>query len=318
LGYNITVSKELFFVRKESKSLTNHRDDMKSLFPIAAAASIASLAMGVEAYDSRRQLEEVATSRHSFSASSLEIDFHGEYFCKPDGDGYFGSTMGNSVPVTYGLAIEYSPDADLFSIFSQISHLVEKTLLTYFFPEECKYSTNRIRKARILSDVPLTGFRFTRELEKMPEACEAKSTNGVCAIYKGVVLVYGNAVSETTMKTIYDKVENKFDEDGSKTIAAGLLNIYSVNVLETAQSGDVVGVPTTKISTTNNTGTSTGNGGIQSAAIVGIVLSVVALAIGITGLVYVERKRRLARASAFSKVNRTLSRNSIDAASDVF
>ena len=162
------MSKELFFVRKESKSLTNHRDDMKSLFPIAAAASIASLAMGVEAYDSRRQLEEVATSRHSFSASSLEIDFNGEYFCKPDGDGYFGSTMGNSVPVTYGLAIEYSPDADLFSIFSQISHLVEKTLLTYFFPEECKYSTNRIRKARILSDVPLTGFRFTRELEKMP------------------------------------------------------------------------------------------------------------------------------------------------------
>ena len=150
------------------------------------------------------------------------------------------------------------------------------------------------------------------------EACEAKSTNGVCAIYKGVVLVYGNAVSETTMKTIYDKVENKFDEDGSKTIAAGLLNIYSVNVLETAQSGDVVGVPTTKISTTNNTGTSTGNGGIQSAAIVGIVLSVVALVIGITGLVYVERKRRLARASAFSKVNRTLSRNSIDAAADVF
>lgn len=81
--------------------------------------------------------------------------------CSPDGDGYFGSSLGESTVVEYTFGLETVPLADLPKVFENIRVSLEDVLLTTFFPLACQQqNTAQARQASAVS-----GFRFDPTLE---------------------------------------------------------------------------------------------------------------------------------------------------------
>jgi hypothetical protein len=149
--------------------------------------------------------------------------------------------------------------------------------------------------------------------------CDAKLANATCEIYEGVLSVYGavDLLDEAHVKLVYESLQVAFDEEIGTNIHEKLFDIYWVDVqsveklTEPASPGDTHTSPT---STTVDTGSAARKSGMDSIAILGIVISLIALIIGFGGMVYVEKRRRQGQAEEISKQDEATS-NEVDAPS---
>lgn len=130
------------------------------------------------------------------------------------------------------------------------------------------------------------------------ESCEAKTQGGTCAVYEGTLLAYGQP--DDLVPVIFEAILGAFDEDSSNTMSAGMIDLYVIDMQKEMGQDAKQSTSGSLEASVRSADASAKSGGLESAAIVGIVISLVALTVGIAGFVYVEKRRRQARASEFS------------------
>jgi hypothetical protein len=76
--------------------------------------------------------------------------------CRPELDGYFGATSGDSIRIQYGFELEIEPLSDILTLLDVLENVVVDAILTNTFPEMCGLRRHR----------RLTKERTTRNLAR--------------------------------------------------------------------------------------------------------------------------------------------------------
>lgn len=72
--------------------------------------------------------------------------------CRPESDGYFGSTYGQAVRVTYGFKLEVLPLSSIVEVLDVVEDKIVDGVLSSSFPQMCGYRRRKLTYA--------SGFRF--------------------------------------------------------------------------------------------------------------------------------------------------------------
>lgn len=80
--------------------------------------------------------------------------------CRPEKDGYFGSTYGEPVRLTYGFRIETKPLSSIVDMIDLIEDRIVDSVLSKAFPTLCGYAGRRLNTGRA------SGFRFLKIVGK--------------------------------------------------------------------------------------------------------------------------------------------------------
>jgi hypothetical protein len=63
--------------------------------------------------------------------------------CRPESDGYFGATSGDSIRIQYGFELEIEPLSDILTLLDVLEDVVVDAILTNTFPEMCGLRRHR-------------------------------------------------------------------------------------------------------------------------------------------------------------------------------
>jgi hypothetical protein len=84
--------------------------------------------------------------------------------CRPEKDGYFGSTYGEATRFQYGFRIETEPLSSIMDMLDLVEDKIVDAVLSKSFPETCG-STSR-RQLASSESIRASGFRFLKIIEK--------------------------------------------------------------------------------------------------------------------------------------------------------
>ena len=103
-------------------------------------------------------------------------------------------------------------------------------------------------------------------------------------------------LDEANVKMVYDSLQVAFDDEIATTIHEKLYDIYWVDVQSMENLAEPVSPgnsqTTLPSSNTVDTGSVARKSGMNAIAVMGIVISTIALIIGVGGMAYVEKRRR--------------------------
>ena len=103
--------------------------------------------------------------------------------CRPESDGYFGSTSGTPLEIQYGFEMETEDEDNVDSLLEEVQEQIVDVVLAAAFPNLCGYR-RRLERTRHLSMRGLTsheselkakprttGFKFGMDLEERSGTC---------------------------------------------------------------------------------------------------------------------------------------------------
>eukprot|EP00542_Grammatophora_oceanica_P014800 CAMPEP_0194028072 /NCGR_PEP_ID=MMETSP0009_2-20130614/2106_1 /TAXON_ID=210454 /ORGANISM="Grammatophora oceanica, Strain CCMP 410" /LENGTH=329 /DNA_ID=CAMNT_0038667337 /DNA_START=24 /DNA_END=1013 /DNA_ORIENTATION=- len=203
--------------------------------------------------------------RHEDGLTGKDVYHLPANYCRLNDEGVFGSPTGEATELEYAFGVETPPGADFDSIFRAVGFSVEDILLAASFPELCSY---RLDKRRQLNQIyPVHAYKFDNEMKPLSTKCEPLThVDAKCNIYKGSVLVYG----DTTF--LQEVIDYHLSDEETADIHDDILRIFAVG-----QNGILY---------------DKSGGGLKAGAVVGIVISMLALCVGVAGFIWFERKRR--------------------------
>ena len=73
-------------------------------------------------------------------------------FCQPTPEGFFGSTVGESLLIKYSFGLEVKPGSDMKEVFQAFSEAIEDFLIGKYYGDICTYHNPDRRR--------LNGFKF--------------------------------------------------------------------------------------------------------------------------------------------------------------
>jgi hypothetical protein len=125
------------------------------LYLLLAAASLRQ-ANGNAAHFKGRVLQDKI--RHSSDTGPIELDveatatYNSEFMalmntaCRPETDGYFGSTYGQPLTLEYGFKLETQPLASITEILDAVDDYVVDATLSNSFPQMCGYRRRQLAR----------------------------------------------------------------------------------------------------------------------------------------------------------------------------
>ena len=96
-------------------------------------------------------------ARDSFNPEFMK-DMHSA--CRPEKDGYFGSTYGDPVRLTYGFRLETKPLSSIVDMIDLVEDRIVDSILSKSFPNLCGFGGRRLTEGRA------SGFRFLKLVGK--------------------------------------------------------------------------------------------------------------------------------------------------------
>lgn len=137
--------------------------------------------------------------------------------CRPENDGYFGSTYDEPVRLTYGFRIETKPLSSIVDMIDLVEDKIVDSILSQSFPNLCGFSGRRLSQSRA------SGFRFLKLVGK--QECDA-TVGGFdfCAVFSGQVNIYG-ANSKQASDNVYDMIRDALTPDEASDIHEDIVTI---------------------------------------------------------------------------------------------
>jgi len=210
---------------------SNHRQS--SSMPRMAMALLLVLmtcSMTTTAATSSGDLSKAKKIRHFSDEQPQEIDVEAKDTydssasrfmhspCRPEKDGFFGSTSGTPTQVEFGFLMEAKPLADIDGLMDVVHEYLMDEVLIHVFPSVCGFSKRR--NERRLS---ISGFWFGG-VSQIDEACApGRDEMNFCGVFKGTMKIFG------------------VDANPIETLT--LLN-ESLNGEASKQSGDIIQIAT--------------------------------------------------------------------------
>ena len=108
--------------------------------------------------------------RHKIDTSTYELNMNAvstyntefmalmESPCRPEYDGFFGSTSGEPLEVQYGFRLDTPPFSTIMDLLDVVEDRVVDSILSHSFPAQCGYRRRELQ--RKLSTA--SGFRFMK------------------------------------------------------------------------------------------------------------------------------------------------------------
>ena len=132
------------------------------------------LLLALSAYRMMPTTEAVSDkARHSVDVSKQELNVKAietyntnfmalmESPCRPEFDGYFGSTSGEPLEVQYGFKLETPPLSSIMDLLDVVEDRIVDSILVHSFPSQCGYRRRLQQQSRELSSAA-SGFRFMK------------------------------------------------------------------------------------------------------------------------------------------------------------
>lgn len=95
--------------------------------------------------------------------------------CRPEKDGYFGSTYDEPVRLTYGFRIETKPLSSIVDMIDLVEDKIVDSILSQSFPNLCGFGGRRLSQSRA------SGFRFLKLVGKRKTIiCSFDAILGIC------------------------------------------------------------------------------------------------------------------------------------------
>lgn len=174
--------------------------------------------------------------------------------CRPEYDGFFGATSGDSIRIQYGFQVEVEPLSAIMDILDTIEDRIVDSILQSSFPEMC--GLHRARKTQESSETLLelphvedsqrslghidghpSGFRFLKfeEVEK----CHPKENEvNFCGIFTGVLYVYGkHQHGEEASRVIMSYINEVLDTSEPHDLHSELASLSSVEKFSVIEGG---------------------------------------------------------------------------------
>ena len=79
--------------------------------------------------------------------------------CRPEEDGYFGSTYGNSRKLHFGFRVETKPLSSIMEVLDLVEDRIVDSVLSESFPEICGFGGRRKLTSGLIR---ATGFKFLK------------------------------------------------------------------------------------------------------------------------------------------------------------
>lgn len=174
--------------------------------------------------------------------------------CRPEYDGFFGATSGDSIRIQYGFQVEVQPLSAIMDILDTIEDKIVDSVLQSSFPEMC--GLHRARKTQESSETLLelphvedsqrslghidghpSGLRFLKfeEVEK----CHPKENEvNFCGIFTGVLYVYGkHQHGEEASRAIMSYINEVLDTSEPHDLHSELASLSSVEKFSVIEGG---------------------------------------------------------------------------------
>ncbi|CAJ1894733.1 unnamed protein product [Cylindrotheca closterium] len=137
--------------------------------------------------------------------------------CRPEKDGYFGSTYGEPVRLTYGFRIETKPLSSIVDMIDLVEDRIVDNVLSQSFPNLCGFGGRRLNKGRA------SGFRFLKLVGK-DECSPTVSGFDFCAVFSGQVNLYG-ANSAQASANVYEMIREALTPEEASMIHTDIVAI---------------------------------------------------------------------------------------------
>lgn len=150
---------------------------------------------------------------------SFNRDFMKDMYssCRPEKDGYFGSTYGEPVRLTYGFRLETKPLSSIVDMIDLVEDRIVDSILSKSFPNLCGFAGRRLTEGRA------SGFRFLKLVGQ--EECVAQISGfDFCAVFSGQVNVYGANSAQSSMD-VYEMIREALSPDDPANIHSDIVNI---------------------------------------------------------------------------------------------
>lgn len=238
--------------------------------------------------------------------------------CRPENDGYFGSTSGTPLEIQFGFELETEDEENVEFLLEEIQEQVVDVVLSTTFPNLCGYRRRELRgrhlsmrglstlssESQLKAKPRTTGFHFAMDLEQRTDVCAptADPTN-LCGVYKNTIGIYGRHLTEIGEHLLQQVKETLLGEQ-ERLSKDGLVRLTTLDSL-TVQTGDYKEKPS-------------GVQALSFAAKAAIVVVIIALLAGLaTFAVYVylehqkdRQERMYAHPRKNFKKNKNISSNS--------
>eukprot|EP00934_Nitzschia_sp_Nitz4_P005784 Nitzschia sp. Nitz4//scaffold3_size479765//117354//118498//NITZ4_000050-RA/size479765-augustus-gene-0.29-mRNA-1//-1//CDS//3329550608//5774//frame0 len=138
--------------------------------------------------------------------------------CRPETDGYFGSTYGEPVEVTYGFKVELEPLSSILEVLDVVEDKIVDAVLANAFPDVCGFNTGR----RLTS---ASGFRFFT-FKEVATCTPTESAVNFCGMFTGQVNVFATD-SETAAVSVLEWINDVLTPSDPTSIHSELVTMTS-------------------------------------------------------------------------------------------
>lgn len=135
---------------------------LTALLPVAAMLTTNAIAVSTgasrELVRSGNAPEELNVNAKDTFNQEFMKDMHST--CRPETDGFFGSTYGEPVRLSYGFRIETKPLSSIVDMIDLVEDRIVDEILSKSFPNLCSFGGRRLSEGRA------SGFRFLKLVGK--------------------------------------------------------------------------------------------------------------------------------------------------------
>mmetsp|Transcript_19462 Transcript_19462/g.40954 ORF Transcript_19462/g.40954 Transcript_19462/m.40954 type:complete len:350 (-) Transcript_19462:126-1175(-) len=167
--------------------------------------------------------------------------------CRPEYDGFFGATSGESVRIQYGFQLEIQPLSSIMEIINIVEDKIVDSVLQSSFPEICglhrtrkiESSENDPERSLVHVDEHPSGFRFL-EFEEVTKCIPQVNDINFCGIFTGVLYAYGKQRNEEeTSRALMSYIKKVLDTSESHDLHPELAMITSVDEFSSIEGFDI-------------------------------------------------------------------------------
>ncbi|CAB9517226.1 expressed unknown protein [Seminavis robusta] len=216
--------------------------------------------------------------------------------CRPETDGYFGSTSGTPLEIQFGFELETEDEDPVEFLLEEIQEQVVDVVLSTTFPNLCGFRRRErerhlsmrglsSQESQLKAKPRTTGFKFHMDLDNRSEICApmADPTN-LCGVYKNTIGIYGRHLTGVG-EHLLSQIKDTLNGERERLSKDGLVRLTTLDSL-TMQTNDYGPQPS-------------GIDALSFAAKAGIVVVIIALVAGFaTFFVYVYLERQKERRDA--------------------
>lgn len=169
--------------------------------------------------------------------------------CRPENDGYFGSTSGTPLEIQFGFELETEDEENVEFLLEEIQEQVVDVVLSTTFPNLCGYRRRErgrhlmrglstlSSESQLKAKPRTTGFHFAMDLEQRTDVCApvADPTN-LCGVYKNTIGIYGRHLTEIG-EHLLEQMKETLTGEQERLAKDGLVRLTTLDSL-TVQTGD--------------------------------------------------------------------------------